>query len=40
VFNLQSTNGWYLSNDIVVHNCLCATGPVIEGSLRGPWLGE
>jgi len=31
VFNLQSPEGWYTANRIVVHNCECVGQPVVAG---------
>lgn len=28
VFNLQTSTGWYIANNILVHNCRCAIAPV------------
>jgi hypothetical protein len=30
VYNLQTPNGWYIANDVVVHNCLCVVLPAHE----------
>jgi hypothetical protein len=33
VFNLQTEDGWFYANGIVVHNCRCQLVPVAEGDL-------
>jgi hypothetical protein len=31
VYNLQTDDGWYTANSIIVHNCQCVTVPVVIG---------
>jgi hypothetical protein len=31
VFNLETTEGWYSANGVIVHNCRCALTPVMGG---------
>lgn len=35
VYNLQTSVGWYVGNDILVHNCLCWEDPVFRQA-KGP----
>lgn len=30
VYNLQTSDGWYLANGLVVHNCGCTIAPVVD----------
>lgn len=30
VYNLETTDGWYIANNIVVHNCRCTCTPVLN----------
>ncbi len=32
VYNLQTSEGWYIANNIISHNCRCAVVPVVEGA--------
>ncbi len=32
VYNLESSGGWYISSNIVVHNCRCTPGPPFPGA--------
>lgn len=33
VYNIETTSGWYLSDDIIIHNCRCQALPVVEDLL-------
>ena len=36
VYNLETKNNWYVSNNIIEHNCRCVIIPVLEGMRDDP----
>jgi hypothetical protein len=40
VYNLETKNGWYISNGIITHNCRCAPIPYIPGLTDEIQTGE
>lgn len=46
VYNLETSDGWYLANGIIAHNCRCSSIPIVKGvappdrQLGSDWLAE
>jgi len=40
VYNLENKNSWYLSNDIITHNCRSTTVPLMEGENANDVMNE